>query len=123
MRSLQARLKFRDLASLRALPYPALKVSKRLAWPDSSWGVRLRWGRQVAPNGANMGVMPAAGGKPGRAPHMRPHMRLPGWAGYVRCELSAQPTLQSLPPCLQLRVPAGGAHHLLPPARPPAAGH
>lgn len=38
----QARLRFRDLASLRALPFPALKISKRLAWPDSSWGVRLR---------------------------------------------------------------------------------
>lgn len=39
------RLKFRDLASLRALPHPALKIHKRLAWPDSSWGVRLRCGR------------------------------------------------------------------------------
>jgi hypothetical protein len=27
--------------SLKALPYPALKVQKRLALADSSWGVRL----------------------------------------------------------------------------------
>ena len=39
--ALQARLKFRDIVSLKALPYPALKVQKRLALADSSWGVRL----------------------------------------------------------------------------------
>lgn len=38
----QARLKFRDLASLKALPHPSLKIQKRLRWPDSNWGVRLR---------------------------------------------------------------------------------
>lgn len=39
---LQARLKFRDLVSLKALPYPSLKIQKRLRWPDTTWGVRLR---------------------------------------------------------------------------------
>ncbi|KAL4430669.1 hypothetical protein ABPG75_005925 [Micractinium tetrahymenae] len=38
-----ARLKFRDLASLKALPYPSLKIQKRLRWPDSTWGVRLSY--------------------------------------------------------------------------------
>lgn len=41
--AVQARLKVRDLITLRALPYPALKISKRLGIKgDSSWGVRLR---------------------------------------------------------------------------------
>jgi hypothetical protein len=40
----QARLKFRDIVSLKALPYPAIKIQKRLALPESSWGLRLRCG-------------------------------------------------------------------------------
>ena len=43
---LQARLKFRDLVSLKALPYPSIKIQKRLRVPESTWGVRLRCGRQ-----------------------------------------------------------------------------
>ncbi|KAL4432426.1 hypothetical protein ABPG77_001725 [Micractinium sp. CCAP 211/92] len=39
----QARLKFRDLVSLKALPYPSLKIQKRLRWPDTTWGVRLSY--------------------------------------------------------------------------------
>lgn len=39
----QARLKFRDILSLKALPYPALKIQKRLRAPNSSWGVRLSY--------------------------------------------------------------------------------
>lgn len=41
----QVRLKFRDILSIKALPYPALKIQKRLALPEGSWGVRLRCGR------------------------------------------------------------------------------
>ncbi|KAI3433750.1 hypothetical protein D9Q98_003557 [Chlorella vulgaris] len=39
----QARLKFRDIVSLKALPYPAIKIQKRLALPESSWGLRLSY--------------------------------------------------------------------------------
>ena len=39
----QARLKFRDDLSIKAFPYPALKIQKRIALPGSDcWGVRLR---------------------------------------------------------------------------------
>ncbi|EFN59328.1 hypothetical protein CHLNCDRAFT_137735 [Chlorella variabilis] len=39
----QVRLKFRDILSIKALPYPALKIQKRLALPEGSWGVRLSY--------------------------------------------------------------------------------
>ncbi|PSC75878.1 hypothetical protein C2E20_1663 [Micractinium conductrix] len=39
----QARLKFRDLVSLKALPYPSIKIQKRLRVPESTWGVRLSY--------------------------------------------------------------------------------
>ena len=40
---LQARLKYRDFLSLRALPSPALRLQKRLPIPNSAFGVRLSY--------------------------------------------------------------------------------
>lgn len=39
----QARLKFRDILSIKALPYPAIKLQGRLSLPDTCWGVRLSY--------------------------------------------------------------------------------
>ena len=117
---LQARLKVRDLVTLRALPYPALKVSKRLAVGDSSWGVRLRCAgphTRVRPRALAIALAHALhASRPTLTfthRHRSPH------AAALAAAARAAP--RRLPP--QLRVPAGRAGHVLQAARAPDAGH
>lgn len=131
--------------SLKALPYPSLKVQKRLRWTDSNWGVRLRQGRaaswvlpRTTPCARACPLAAMARGRPGsrgRAAWLQPAHRGCRWLAY-QLPCLALPCLacclwlrmcppgrspRPAPPWVQLRVPIGVPEHLLPPARAPHA--